>query len=267
MILWHKGCALSIALVKTKDMKRLLILILLCVPALLLQAQNEGEITGKVINAESKDGMPFAHLILYSNNTKVMEIESDLYGIYNFKLLQPAIYDISVLYVGYDTVLYTGVVVGSDDMVYLDIPITPGYDLPIFEYIEPLVNKNNPQSEVTIPASSLRQQAIDDVIDAVVNVVPTVQQNDKTGGLYIGGSREDATLYVVDGVKVIGSLYVPLNAIKEVTVITSGIPAAYGDFMGGVVEITTKGYAGIYWRSFFRLNSSAQRNADVFVCL
>ena len=51
---------------------------------------------------------------------------------------------------------------------------------------------------------------------------------------------------MVDGVRVIGSLYVPINAIYELNIITGGIPANYGDVTGGIVEITTKGYAGVY---------------------
>lgn len=74
---------------------------------------------------------------------------------------------------------------------------------------------------------------------------PGVYQSESSGGLYINGSREDATLYVIDGVRVIGSMYLPMNSIREINVITGGIPANYGDVMGGVVEIFTKS-SGVY---------------------
>jgi hypothetical protein len=32
----------------------------------------------------------------------------------------------------------------------------------------------------------------------------------------------------------------PKNSIQQLTVFTSGIPSEYGDFLGGVVIITTK---------------------------
>src|SRR5690606_37888946 len=45
----------------------------------------------------------------------------------------------------------------------------------------------------------------------------------------------------VDGVKVRGSAQVPQSAIEQVTVITGGVPAQYGDATGGIISITTRG--------------------------
>ena len=52
---------------------------------------------------------------------------------------------------------------------------------------------------------------------------------------------EVARCYSVRGgwYRVIGSTYVPKSAIANITVYTGGIPANYGDFTGGVIEITT----------------------------
>ncbi|MBP9796565.1 MAG: TonB-dependent receptor plug domain-containing protein, partial [Chitinophagales bacterium] len=83
-------------------------------------------------------------------------------------------------------------------------------------------------------------------IKDIVRNAPKVYENESTGGLSIAGARETSTLYVVDGIRIMGSTYIPLNAIAEINVFTGGIPANYGDFTGGVVEITTKGYSGVY---------------------
>lgn len=69
-----------------------------------------------------------------------------------------------------------------------------------------------------------------------------------TGGVFsldgemgnIRGSRMGETAVFIDGVRVIGSSNVPEGAIAEVSVYLSGVPAEYGDFRGGVIEITTK---------------------------
>lgn len=87
--------------------------------------------------------------------------------------------------------------------------------------------------------------AVGDIKD-IVRFAPKVYENEITGGLSIAGARETSTLYVIDGIKVIGSSYVPLNAIAEINVYTGGIPANYGDFTGGVIEIKTKGYTGVF---------------------
>ncbi len=45
----------------------------------------------------------------------------------------------------------------------------------------------------------------------------------------------------IDGIKVRGSSALPQAAIEEVTVITGGLPAQYGDAVGGIINVTTKG--------------------------
>ena len=41
-----------------------------------------------------------------------------------------------------------------------------------------------------------------------------------------------------------GTVKVGSNAIAEMRVITSGIPAEFGDVTGGIIYITTKKYTG-----------------------
>ena len=55
------------------------------------------------------------------------------------------------------------------------------------------------------------------------------------------GSRENATSYYVDGIKVRGAIGVPTSGIEQITVVTGGLPAQYGDATGGIISVTTKG--------------------------
>ena len=75
-------------------------------------------------------------------------------------------------------------------------------------------------------------------------VALTSQANTKDDGqdINIRGSRSDATQYYVDGIKMIGGFSVPKAAIKEIKVISGGVPAMFGDATGGIVLITTKSY-------------------------
>ncbi len=229
---------------KTTSMKRLLTLIVTISAGMISFAQNAGEITGKVLEDGTTKGVSFANVVVYSQQgTQVLFTETDFDGLYTCKPLDPAKYDIKVFSLGFDTVVIAGVEVLADGLVYQDILLTKGVDLDTFVYRIPLVSKQNPQEEKKITGQQIREQGANDIADIVVKNVPKVIPVERTGGLSIGGSREDAVLYVVDGVRVIGSTYIPMNAIKEVNVITGGIPAAYGDFMGGVVEITTYNYS------------------------
>lgn len=68
------------------------------------------------------------------------------------------------------------------------------------------------------------------------------------GNSYIRGSRADAVLYVIDGVKQSDKVIsVPGSAINNVMVYTGGVPAKYGDCTGGVVIVETKSYFNLYY--------------------
>jgi hypothetical protein len=60
--------------------------------------------------------------------------------------------------------------------------------------------------------------------------------------LHVRGSRGEATAYIVDGVKSQNITAVSGLSIENLSVITGGIPAQYGDMLGGVIVVTTKDY-------------------------
>ena len=67
-------------------------------------------------------------------------------------------------------------------------------------------------------------------------------QGDTGGALNVRGSRSDATAYYVDGVKIVGSTNILSQAaIDQMTVVTGGVPAQYGDATGGIISIVTSG--------------------------
>lgn len=64
-------------------------------------------------------------------------------------------------------------------------------------------------------------------------------QKDHGSPLQFRGSREGASAIYVDGRKVRGSDEMPLAAIEQMTVMTGGIPAEFGDVTGGLIVIQT----------------------------
>lgn len=226
-------------------MKKITVMLLLLTATFYCKAQNEGEITGKVLDEETNEALPGAHMILKSGDTKVMEVATNDNGIYVFKPVKPGIYDVSIIFIGYDTTRYLGLQVNSNGINYQDFIITPGVKLDPFTVRPSLVDDQVPGIIDEFSAEDFNHMAVTNPVEVAAQAA-TVLVDERTGGLFIGGSREDATMYVVDGVKVIGSLYVPMNSIETISVLTGGIPANYGDFTGGIVEITTKGYDGIF---------------------
>ena len=68
-----------------------------------------------------------------------------------------------------------------------------------------------------------------------------------------------ATQYIIDGEKLIGSIEVPATAIQSASIISGGVPAAYGDLTGGVVIITTKDYFSGMREKTIRIRDRADR--------
>lgn len=62
------------------------------------------------------------------------------------------------------------------------------------------------------------------------------------GSLVFRGARKGDMIYMVDGIKVTGELNLPSVAIGSMFVYSGGLPASYGDTMGGVVVIESKSY-------------------------
>jgi outer membrane receptor protein involved in Fe transport len=104
----------------------------------------------------------------------------------------------------------------------------------------PLIDKGNPSTQNTITQEDIKVAPTRDV-KGVVSTAAGVYQRDEGGALNIRGSRDNATDYYIDGIKVRGSTNLPQAGIEQVTVVTGGLPAQYGDATGGVISITTRG--------------------------
>jgi outer membrane cobalamin receptor len=157
--------------------------------------------------------------------------------------LTPGVYDIRVSFITFSTSTFTGVVVSSEKTTYLNVFLDPDNLLPVvvIPWEKPLVDPGNVSDMHVLDAEQIDQAVSRDIKDLVATA-PGVYQADDGGSLNVRGSREDATQYVVDGVKMTGPFSLPKSAIAEITVLTGGIPAQYGDATGGIVLITTKSY-------------------------
>jgi hypothetical protein len=102
-----------------------------------------------------------------------------------------------------------------------------------------------------LPVKSLSADEIDksplkfDVKGLVASMSSEVRQTED-GELVFRGARKGDMIYLMDGVKAndIGS--VPGAAIGRMMVYTGGLPAKYGDTLGGVVVMETKSYFDLY---------------------
>ena len=206
-------------------------------------AAQTGEIRGKVTEKETKLGAAFATVTALMNNSIIQGAVTDIDGNYVIKPLNPGKYDVQVTSVGFQPSKKVGIIVSVDKASYADIEIGKGIEIgvvTITEYKIPLIDKGSTATQVTIDRTQIAQAPTRDV-NSIASTSAGVFQKDEGSALNIRGSRSDATSYYVDGIKVRGGVGLPQKGTEQITVITGGVPAQYGDATGGIISVTTRG--------------------------
>ena len=128
--------------------------------------------------------------------------------------------------------IVSGMEVFSQEVLVEEVEIT--------DYRIPVYDEDNLQTSTTISSAVIQSMGTRSV-NSLVAFTPGVYQEDEgSSSISIRGARSNGTVYYIDGQKVRGGVNLPQSAISELTVITGGTPAEFGDFTGGVVSITTK---------------------------
>lgn len=218
-----------------------LLLVVLVLSCYISKAQT-GEIRGKITEKGGKE-IPFASVAALVNGIQVQATIADFEGNYTIKPLNPAKYDIKATSVGFSPILKAGVIVTVDKISFVDIELHKGIEIAEVEieaYQIPLIDKGSPSQQKTLTFEEIQALPTRDVNSAAVQSAG-VYQKEEGGALNIRGSRSDATSYYIDGIKVTGTPGVSQRGTEQITVITGGIPAQYGDATGGIISVTTRG--------------------------
>ncbi|MCB0515006.1 MAG: carboxypeptidase-like regulatory domain-containing protein [Chitinophagales bacterium] len=225
-------------------MKKFLFFVILCFASVSAFAQS-GEITGKVTDAETGEAVPFASVFIELNGLPV-GATTDLDGFYSIKPVPPGSYTLTVSFVGYQTSTTTGVLVSTDKITYYDVVMEEGGinldEIVIKEYTVPLFEADNTTSQSTVTKEDIANLPTRNV-ESIASNTAGVYQSDEGASLNIKGGRSESTEYIIDGIRVRGGTALPANAIEQMSVVTGGLPAKYGDATGGIINITTRGGA------------------------
>lgn len=203
-----------------------------------------GELRGKVIDSKTKEGLPFAAVVVEQSGSQVAYTTADFDGNYIIKPITPGKYDVRVKIIGYNERLINGVIITSNRQTYLNPDLGASVknlqEVTVTDYAKPLIEKDNVSAGGTLTAEEIVKLPTRN-INSLVSTTAGIYQADEGGALSIKGSRSDANDTYIDGVKVRGIANLPQNAIEQITVITGGVPAQYGDATGGIITITSKG--------------------------
>jgi hypothetical protein len=213
----------------------------------LMVAQNESAIKVKLIDKATKETIPFANIIVEMGGIQSAVGTTDMDGEVMLKPLNPGKYTVKSSYVGYQPVELRDINVAVGKTVYLNMEMTAGQQLDVVEviqYAEPLIDPDT-KSGSTVTREEYQNMASKN-INSVAATTAGVYQKDEGAELNVRGSRANGTTYYIDGQKVIGTSGVPQGGVEQITAITGGLTAEYGDATGGVIAITTRGPASKY---------------------
>ena len=226
-----------------------------------------GTVKGLVKDEVSGEPLPISKVLLMQNGTIKGAANTDFDGKFQINGVLPGVYDVEVRNQdGYQPGVTTGVNISPDKITFLDnlVLSKPKSVLDIAEikvtaYKIPLIDKDGGASGATIGREDIARLPVRSAA-GVASSVGGVNTNEGSGAISVRGSRQDGTYFYIDGIKVRGSANLPKSALEEVSVITGGVPANYGDVTGGIISVTTRGPSSIYFGSMEVVSSGIYIN-------
>jgi len=209
------------------------------------QSATTGKIYGVVTDKDTGSPLPGANVLVVGTNKGAA---TDMNGRYLILNVPAGVYTLRCQFIGYSdyNVSDLKVIVGSsfEQNMALSGTVIAGEEI-IVSAERPIIAKDQTGSLRVVTAEAVQNIPV----RGVQNVVATssgVVQDERGGALNIRGGRTDQTAYVIDGVwsndpltgNSVGS--VSKSAIQELTLMTGGYNAEFGNAMSGVVNVITK---------------------------
>ncbi|MBR9974616.1 MAG: carboxypeptidase-like regulatory domain-containing protein, partial [Bacteroidetes bacterium] len=227
-------------------MQKKLLLVLL--PLLLLPAiaaAQTGKVSGKVTDLETGEPLIGANVIVNAGGM-TRGAATDVNGGYVILNVPIGKVTITASYISYKTITIENVLIRSNETTGKDIQLPPDsykVDEVVIVAEKPLVDKNITNSKQTVTQEDIENMPVRGVEGLTAMQAGVVSAG---GGLYIRGSRSDATSFVVNGMPVNNPLYggrsltVINNAIAEQSLQAGGYSAEFGGANGGLIATTTR---------------------------
>ncbi|HEY1038354.1 MAG TPA: carboxypeptidase-like regulatory domain-containing protein [Bacteroidia bacterium] len=230
-----------------KTIKKITLFFILIMGSLVGTAQNSsGEIRGLIVDEELNPAMG-AQVKVLQAGVMIKQAVVDEQGKYAVKPLQPGNYEVLIMYIGYKTFRYSKVEVSMEEASYLDA------QMELNALDGPTITADKPWEKPIVEKSYITMHSINfedlghmavtkgDVSGMIANISSDVFVSEE-GQIYSRGSRVGASKTYVDGELLPFDTEISGMAIQNLSVITGGIPAQYGDLTGAAIVISTRDY-------------------------
>ncbi len=219
------------------------ILFLLCLSANAVFGQTvTGDIVGTVVDANSGEKIFNARAVVEDNGRKYQAL-SDPDGRFRIPAIPSGKYTLYIIYMK-DTM----------NNIVADVPMEAYCNLGNIQF-EPHVKvfkdiKINPNVKLVFGDLPVKELTANDIkrstnkfdIKSLAISMSTDIRMDDDGQLMFRGARKGDMIYILDGIKSNEVFNVPSCSISKMMVFTGGLPAKYGDTLGGAIVVESKGY-------------------------
>lgn len=208
-------------------------------------AGTTGKIAGRVTDAKTGEGIPFANVIIEGTT---LGAATNLEGYYTIINVPPGVYTVKASVVGYETKIVTNVRVNIDLTTRVDFELREktvelGQEV-VVTATRPLIQKDLTASTSVVGSDLISELPVTEVRDVLTLQAGVVVS--AGGGIHVRGGRAGQLAFQIDGVTITDAydnstvIDVGTSAIQELQVISGAFNAEYGQAMSGVVNIVTK---------------------------
>lgn len=208
-----------------------------------------GEVVGTILDEKSREALVGAHVFIV-DQTKKYQALSDADGRFRITAIPAGSYLLSIRILG-DTMQNIPVEVPLDGFFQTgEIYFSPSTIILSTAKIKPnkgdLKLEYGYQPSASISYRDYEKSPLKFSPKAMVVALSSEVKMDENGDLMFRGARKGDMVYLMDGVKSNDISGIPSAAVGRMMVYTGGIPAKYGDTLGGVVVLETKSYFDLY---------------------
>jgi hypothetical protein len=208
-----------------------------------------GKLSGKVIDADTKEPLIGANIILLNTN---LGAATDIEGNYFILNITPGTYEVKVSYVGYAPKTIQEVRLVANITYELNVELSTNFTLPEIVVQDKKFFEEKATNTVKVIDSEQISRLPVRGIQNIASLQSGVVKQEGSGGqegnasINVRGGRGSEVLYIVDGVPQ-NNLYnrqtvaqVSNIAIDQISFQVGGYEAKYGQAQSGIVNVTTK---------------------------
>jgi len=232
---------------KTKAMKKWFAVWMLVLAGNTIAQSVTGDIIGKVMNFNDDKPLPNARAVVEDQDKKYYAM-TDADGRFRISSVPVGKY---TMYIVYKADSLKGIPVDVPIEAYCNLgtismntnAVQTMKAVPVGTRIR-LIYGELPVKELT--SKDLVHNANKFDIKTLATSMSSEIKVDDDGQLMFRGARKGDMIYILDGIKSNEVYSVPSCSINRMMVYTGGLPAKYGDTLGGAIVVETKSYFDLY---------------------